>query len=240
MFAQPLCSDSGGTIGAALAVCHQVTGARPKPLRTLALGPEESSEGIEQVLRLAHLTYERPADICETVADELGRGRIVGWFQGRMEAGPRALGQRSILADPRRVENRDKVNVIVKFREYWRPFCPSITWEAAEDYFERYTRCAVHDHRLPRNERLKKEAPAIVHVDGTSRVQLVRRDTLPRYHRLLRAFERRSGVPVQLNTSFNVKGEPIVCTVQDALRTFWSTGLEVLAAGDFLVRKPGL
>jgi carbamoyltransferase len=174
------------------------------------------------------------------VADELAAGRIVGWCQGRMEAGPRALGQRSILADPRRVENRDKVNAIIKFREYWRPFCPSMTAEAAPGYFDVFTDAPFMIIAFEANERLRKEAPAAVHVDGTARVQLVHADVLPRYHRLLRAFEARTGVPVLLNTSFNVKGEPIVCTVRDALRTFWSTGLDVLAAGSFIVRKPGL
>jgi carbamoyltransferase len=157
-----------------------------------------------------------------------------------MEAGPRALGQRSILADPRKVENRDKVNAIIKFREYWRPFCPSILAEAMPNYFDKYTEAPFMILAFPANERLKKDAPAIVHVDGTSRVQMVRRETTPRYYDLIRAFQKQTGVPVLLNTSYNVKGEPIVCTAQDALRTFWATGLEVLAIGDFVVRKPAL
>jgi carbamoyltransferase len=240
VFAQPLCSDGGAAAGVALAACFERTGARPERLETLALGLEESNETIEKTLTMAHLRFERPDDICEAVADELAKGRIVGWFQGRMEAGPRALGQRSILADPRAVANRDKVNSIVKFREYWRPFCPSMTAEAAPRYFDRFTDAPFMIIAFPANERLAREAPAIVHVDGTSRVQLVKREVNPRYHRLLTAFERRTGVPVLLNTSYNVKGEPIVCTIHDALRTFWATGLEVLAAGDFLLRKPAL
>ncbi|MGH2635949.1 MAG: carbamoyltransferase C-terminal domain-containing protein [Actinomycetota bacterium] len=186
----------------------------------------------------AHNTYERPADICEAVADELARGRLVGWFQGRMEAGPRALGQRSILADPRNTDVRDRVNAIVKYREDWRPFCPSMTAEAAPRYFDGFTDAPFMILAFGANESLKRDAPAIVHRDGSVRAQLVHERILPTYHRLLRAFERRTGVPVLLNTSFNVKGEPIVCRIQDALRTFWSTGLEVLAAGDFLISKP--
>lgn len=240
VFPHPLCSDSGAAAGAALAVSSFLDGSSPERLETLALGPEENSEQIEAALRLAHLEYQRPRDICDAVAAELARGRIVGWFQGRMEAGPRALGQRSILADPRDLGNRDRVNSIIKFREYWRPFCPSITAEAAEKYFDEYTDAPFMTIAFAAGERLTEEAPAVVHVDGTSRVQLVHEKVMPQYHRLLRAFERYTGVPVLLNTSFNVKGEPIVCTVQDALRTFWSTGLEVLAAGDFLVLKPGL
>lgn len=240
VFAQPLCSDGGAAVGAALVACRDLTGATPEPLETLALGHEESNDTIEQALKVAGLAYERPDDLCAAVAHEIANGRIVGWFQGRMEAGPRALGQRSILADPRRIENRDKVNKIVKFREYWRPFCPSMLAEAAPDYFDLYTDAPFMIIAFPANQRLAEDAPAIVHVDGTSRVQLVHQRVLPRYHRLISEFCARTGVPVLLNTSFNVKGEPIVCTIQDALRTFWATGLEVLAAGDFVLRKPVL
>jgi carbamoyltransferase len=240
VFAHPLCSDSGSAAGAALAACHQVTGAAPERLTTLALGPEAANETIESLLHLANLEYSRPTDLEVEIARELAAGRVVGWYQGRMEAGQRALGQRSILADPRNVANRDKVNAIIKFREYWRPFCPSMTEECAPRYFDRYTEAPYMIIAFDANDRLKAEAPAIVHIDGTSRVQFVNRERAPRYHRLLTEFEKLTGVPVLLNTSFNVKGEPIVCTPKDALRTFWSTGLEVLAIGDFVVRKPRL
>jgi carbamoyltransferase len=240
VFAHPLCSDGGAAQGSALATAFHLAGQRPEKLRTLALGLEESNETIETVLRLSRLKFERPADICDAVAAELSRGRVVGWVQSRMEAGPRSLGQRSILADPRMVENRDRVNAIIKFREYWRPFCPSITVEAANRYFDKSTYAPFMILAFRANDALRRDAPAIVHVDGTSRVQFVEPDVLPRYHRLLTAFEKRTGVPVLLNTSFNVKGEPIVATIHDALRTFWSTGMEVLAAGDFLIRKPDL
>jgi len=238
IFINPLCSDGGAAVGAALAANHRLDGSRPQPLESLALGWEESDADIEKVLQLTGVDYSRPADICEAAAEELAAGRIGSWFQGRMEAGPRALGQRSILADPRAVENRDRVNAIIKFREYWRPFCPSMLHEAAADYFDDYTEAPFMILSFVANEKLKRDAPAIVHVDGTSRVQLVKREVLPAYHALIAAFARRTGVPVVLNTSFNVKGEPIVCTIHDALRTFWATGLDVLAAGSFLIRKP--
>jgi carbamoyltransferase len=240
VFAHPLCSDAGAAAGAALAACYRDTGAEPEKLKTLALGNEESDEEIERALKLTLVDYDEPDDICEAVAEELARGRIVGWFQGRMEVGPRALGQRSILADPRRPENRDRVNAIIKFREYWRPFCPSMTAEASPRYFEACVDAPFMIIAFRANDRLRRDAPAIVHVDGTSRVQMVHREMHPLFHRLLEAFGRRTGVPVLLNTSFNVKGEPIVCTIRDALRTFWATGLEVLAAGRFLIRKPGV
>lgn len=134
--------------------------------------------------------------------------------------------------------SRDKVNSIIKFREYWRPFCPSILAERAPDYFDKYTEAPFMVIAFRANEKLKTDAPAVVHVDGTARVQLVERQVLPKYHEMISEFEKLTGVGVVLNTSFNVKGEPIVCTVRDALRTFWSTGLDALAAGDFIVRKP--
>ncbi|MDP3994151.1 MAG: carbamoyltransferase C-terminal domain-containing protein [Candidatus Doudnabacteria bacterium] len=237
IFVHPLCSDLGGAAGAALAACFNETGIRPEKLETLALGPEFSDQEIEEMLKIVRVPYEKFDDICAPVSKELARGRVVGWFQGRMEAGPRALGQRSILADPRDVKSRDRVNGVVKFREYWRPFCPSLTLESMEHYFDKYTEAPFMNLAFVANERLKKEAPAVVHIDGTARVQTVRPDHNPLFHRLLKTFEKESGVPVLLNTSFNVKGEPIVCTPQDALRTFWSTGLDALAIGSYFINK---
>ena len=240
VFAHPLCSDSGAAAGAALAACYDLTGAKPERLTSLALGYEETPEQIERTLKLCRVDYEKPPDICGAAADELAKGRIVGWFQGRMESGPRALGQRSILADPRSVESRDKVNAIIKFREDWRPFCPSIIAESMPDYFVKYTEAPFMIISFEATDKLTEDAPAIVHVDGTSRVQMVHKEASPRFYKLLKTFQERTGVPVVLNTSFNVQGEPIVCTVKDALRTFWATGLEVLVLEDFLLRKPVL
>jgi carbamoyltransferase len=238
VFVQPLCSDGGAAVGAALVACHQAEGALPRPLETLALGNEESDSTIVRALNRANLAYERPSDICDATAAELAAGRIVGWIQGRMEAGPRALGQRSILADPRQVQNRDRVNAAVKYRELWRPFCPSLPAELAGDYFDHHTAAPFMTIAFRANERLVAEAPAVVHVDGTVRAQLVSRPHHDRFHRLLRKFGDRTGVPILLNTSFNVKGEPIVATTEHALRTFWSTGLEVLVLGNLMIRKP--
>ncbi len=237
IFAHPLCNDAGTAAGVALAASFQETGARPEKLESLALGPEFSDEEIEEVLKMTHVPYEKFDDICKPVASALAAGRMVAWFQGRMEAGPRALGQRSILADPRDVKNRDKVNAVVKFREYWRPFCPSLPLEAMDRYFDKFCEAPFMNLAFLANDRLKKEAPGIVHIDGTARVQTVREDVNPLYHRLLKTFESKTGVPVLLNTSFNVKGEPIVCSIQDALRTFWATGLDALAIGRYLINK---
>ena len=236
VWVNPLCSDGGAAIGAALLAEYNATGTRPKKLTRLNYGNVES--GIEDVLRSSKILFTQPDDIAVATAQLIANGKIVGWFQGAMEAGPRALGQRSILADPRDIASRDRVNAIVKFREYWRPFCPSILAERASDYLTRYTNAPFMIVAFPATEKLKTDAPAIVHVDGTARVQIVEKDVLPLYHRLVSEFERLTGVGVLLNTSFNIKGEPIVCTARDALRTFWSTGLDALAIGDYLVQKP--
>jgi carbamoyltransferase len=238
IFPHPLCSDSGAAAGAALAACWQQTGTRPEKLTTLALGNAEHESAIEETLRRCGIEYSRSNDIAVAVAHELSQGRIVGWFQGRMEAGPRALGQRSILADPRCVDARDRVNAVIKYREPWRPFCPSMKAEAADRYLENWDDAPFMVIAFQATPELQRDAPAIVHVDDTVRVQLVHKEQQPLYHHLLDEFEKITGVPVLLNTSFNVKGEPIVCTATDAIRTFFGTGMDALALGDFLIRKP--
>jgi carbamoyltransferase len=240
VFGHPLCADNGQAAGAALVTCHRETHALPPPLTSLALGPEQDDATVAKVLRNAGVAATESPDICRAVARELADGKLVGWYQGRLEAGPRALGQRSILADPRTVEVRDRVNAAVKQREIWRPFGPSMLASAAGRYFDRVTDSRFMTMAFPANDLLAKEAPAIVHTDGSSRVQLVHEDANPMYHRLLTEFAALTGVPVLLNTSFNVRGEPIVSSAEDALRTFWATGLDVLAIGSFLVRKTAL
>lgn len=236
VWAQPLCSDGGAAVGAALVAAHADDGVRPKKLVRLDYGFHE--EDIETILKQSKVDYIKSDNIARDAAKFITEGKIVGWFQGGMEAGPRALGQRSILADPRNVASRDKVNAIIKFREYWRPFCPSMLANRAQDYLQSYTEAPFMIMAFKATEKLANDAPAIVHVDGTARVQLVEKDVLPLYYDLISEFEKLTGVGVLLNTSFNIKGEPVVCTLRDALRTFWSTGLDVLAAGDVIVKKP--
>jgi carbamoyltransferase len=237
VFAHPLCGDAGAAAGAALALSHR-EGYAPEVLSHVALGPDADRAAIEAELHRAGCPYTVVEDIAAEVAAALAAGEIVGWFDGRLEGGARALGQRSILADPRAVEARDRVNAAVKMREPWRPFCPSLPAEAAGRYL-----VGGGDHRFMTvacraTDRLRADAPAVVHVDGTVRPQVVDAVTLPRFHRVLTSFERLSGVPVVLNTSFNLAGEPIVASPRDALRTFWSSGLSLLAMGDIVVRKP--
>jgi len=238
VFAFPIPSDSGLAIGAAVGLWVDRCRRRPSPLKHLYLGPSWSDEDIEQQVRSCGLSYRKSDDIASDTARILADGKVVGWFQGRLEGGPRALGGRSILADPRRVEARDRVNAAVKFREYWRPFCPSLTEEAAPRYLVRAQAAPFMILAFEATEEARQRTPAVVHVDGTMRPQTVDPESNPRYYRLLKAFEARTGVPVLLNTSFNVKGEAIVCSPRDALRTFWSTGLDALAIGSFLIEKP--
>jgi carbamoyltransferase len=238
IFIFPIPSDSGTGIGAAIAHSVRATGKRPTPLRHVYLGPKFEDAEVELQLASCGLDYEKHDDIAEPVADLLTQGKVVAWVQGGLEGGPRALGARSILADPRDVAARDRVNGAIKFREYWRPFCPSMTEEAAPKYLKKPASAPFMILAFDATEQAKADAPAIVHVDGTVRVQTVTADANPPYYRLLKAFERRTGVPILLNTSFNIKGEAMVNSPRDAIRTFFSTGIDALAIGSFLVKKP--
>lgn len=234
----PIPSDSGLSLGANAALYVQETGKRPVPMNHLYLGPGFDDDEAELNLQQCGLAYTRVDDVAEEVSKLLADGKVVGWMQGRMEGGPRALGGRSILADPRSVEARDRVNSAVKFREYWRPFCPSLTEESADRYLRKPADAPFMILAFPATEVAQLSVPAVVHVDNTLRVQTVSRETNQRYHDLLTAFERRTGVPVLLNTSFNVKGEAIVCTPRDAIRTFYATGIDALVVGQCIVHKP--
>jgi carbamoyltransferase len=238
VFLFPIPADSGTSVGAALGVHRQITGSAARAeLQDVYWGPCFSDDEIEADLRESGVAFEKPARIEERVADLLAEGRIVGWFQGRMEAGQRALGARSILADPRSVEIRDRVNAAIKYREYWRPFCPSIAVEDIGRYVVRPTHAPFMIMAFSATDAAIREIPGVVHVDGTMRIQTVDAHSNPRFYSVIKAFAARTGVPVLLNTSFNIKGEPIVCSPRDALRTFWSTGLDALAIGSFLLIK---
>lgn len=239
IFVQPAANDAGTALGGALAVAHLRHGCdRVSNNELVYLGPEFTTEQCEAAARAAGLRIERPSDLSGTVADALASGAIIGWFQGRMEIGPRALGNRSILADPRGADTRDRLNHRVKHREAFRPFAPSVVAERAEEFFDMHGESPfmlmVCDVRPEQRSRV----PAITHVDGTARVQTVRRDQNPRYYDLLDAFGRRTGIPMLVNTSFNVRGEPIVCMPADAVRCFMGTELDVLVLGDLVCRKP--
>jgi carbamoyltransferase len=237
IFAHPLCNDSGAAAGAALAACWELTGAKPKRLNSLALGNEYADDEIEKILDQCQVEYSKQEDIADVTAQLLANGKIVGWFQGRMEAGPRALGNRSILANPRDGFVKERINNIIKYREVWRPYCPSIIADEACKYLEKYDKSPFMNIAFYANEQMKQQAPAIVHVDGTTRIQMVFEEDNPLFYRLLSLFRQKTELPILLNTSFNIKGEPIVCTVYDALRTYFGTGLDALACGPYLLKK---
>jgi carbamoyltransferase len=182
--------------------------------------------------------YSRPDDIAAYTAARIAAGQIVGWFQGRMECGPRALGNRSILADPRSPLSKPRLNEKIKHREPFRPFAPSVLRERAGEYFASDYPSPVMLLVYDVLEHRRAEVPAITHVDGTARVQTVAREDNPTYWRLIKAFEALTGVPMVVNTSFNDNDEPIVCSPQDAIRCFRKTGLDGLAIGPFWVEKP--
>lgn len=260
---QPAAGDAGGALGAALAVWHMHKEhpqarviVQPDSMRGAFLGPEFSDDEIEAVLS-AHQAVYRKLDnevLLDEVAALLAGQKIVGWVQGRMEFGPRALGHRSILGDPRSPQMQSVLNLKVKFRESFRPFAPAVLRERAAEFFELGEEspymlfvAPVHpDQRLEtptaasgfdRLKQLRSRLPAITHVDDSARVQTVTADQNPVFHALLKRFEAQTGCPVLMNTSFNVRGEPVVCTPDDAYRCFVNTEMDYLAIGNFLLER---
>jgi len=239
----PASGDDGASVGAAQYVYHQVLGNRRsgQALRTMSLGPRYTENELLPALRRyeAKVESRRVDDIEEAVADALVEGKVVGWFRGRMEFGPRALGNRSILADPRSAEMRDIVNQRVKHREEFRPFAPAALAERAQAYFDMrgVGRSNFMEFVVPATELGREQTQAVVHFDGSARIQTVERADNASFWKLIEAFGRRTGIPVVLNTSFNVRGEPIVCTPEDAIRCFLSTNIDLLALENYLLVK---
>ncbi len=238
-YIQPAAGDEGLAIGAALHTYHSVLQQPHRhELKNSYLGPEFSDSHIESSLKKAGLDYRKleRAPLLEAVAEQIAAGNVIGWFQGRMEWGPRALGNRSILAHPGLPNMKDILNARIKHREWFRPFAPSILADYQHEYFE-------HDHPSPFMLHVYKIRPekrkllcAVNHVDDTGRLQTVARDENPLYYDLIAAFHRKTGIPVVLNTSFN-ENEPIVCTPEEAIECFQRTRMDVLAIGPFLVTK---
>ena len=238
IFVQPAAGDDGVCLGAALAPYLDNGGKLPMhKMRHAYLGAENSDEEIEKALTTYKLRATRVADPAAAAAEMLANGKILGWVQGRMEFGPRALGARSILADPRDPEMNEKVNNAVKFREWWRPFAPSMLAEVAGEYIESATDSPFMILTAQVKPEKRSVIPSVTHVDGSARPQTVEQDVNPLYWRLIREFGNRTGVPVVMNTSFNLRGEPIVSTPTDAVRTFFSSGMDALVIGSFVVEK---
>jgi carbamoyltransferase len=265
IWVQPAAGDAGGAVGAALAAHYIHLGKQRDVPRTLdamqgsLLGPEFGQDEIEARLTRAGARFEVHSDeaFLERTVDSLANGDAVGWFQGRMEFGPRALGARSILGDPRKPQMQKNLNLKIKYRESFRPFAPSVIAEDVADYFEhdrespymlmvadvradRRLAMSAEEQELFGIEKLnvaRSDIPAVTHIDYSARIQTVHREINPRYYRLLQAFKARTGCSVLVNTSFNVRGEPIVCTPEDAFRCFMGTEMETLAVGNCLLSK---
>ncbi len=256
LWIQPAAGDAGGAIGAALLAYHRWGGhgrtpVQPDAMQGAYLGPAHADDEIEALLQAEGVPYERlsEADLTARVADLLAAGQTVGWFQGRMEFGPRALGGRSILADPRGRDIQRRVNLQVKFRESFRPFAPAVLEGRQAELFDLdvpspymllvapVKDAHVTGDGLDRLRHVESRIPAVTHVDGSARIQTVSAATNPRFHALLTAFDARTGVPCLVNTSFNVRGEPIVGSPADAYRCFRRTHIDALALGPFLLEK---
>jgi carbamoyltransferase len=246
LYIQPASGDGGGALGAALYVHHALLGhPRKLVMKHAYWGKAYSDDEVKAFLDREGISYifaESEDELLDMTVDALVNGKVIGWFQGRFEWGPRALGNRSILADPRREDMKDVVNTKIKFREPYRPFAPSVLAEAAENYFD-LPLAMDHDSArfmllvTPVKEDKKAVLPAITHVDGTGRLQTVFADTNPRYYRLIQRFGQATGVPVILNTSFNLRGEPVVTTPENAYSTFSRSEMDVLVMGNYLVYK---
>jgi carbamoyltransferase len=265
LWIQPSAGDAGGAVGAALTAWHQLEnnsrnhhGSKDR-MRGSFLGPSYTNEEIEQFLRGKQAPYEVVSDdlLFDRIAEELAEGKVIGWFQGRMEFGPRALGARSILGDARNPKMQSVMNLKIKFRESFRPFAPSVLRERVADYFEMDTDspymllvAPVAEKRriTPTEEQQalwgiellnvpKSDIPAATHVDYSARIQTVHKETNPRYYKLLKAFEAKTGCALLVNTSFNVRSEPIVCSPEDAYRCFMRTAIDILVLENCFLRK---
>jgi len=265
IWVQPAAGDAGGALGAALSIWYQhLRNKRKLPsardaMQGSYLGPEFTDEEIENDLKTCGAVYKKcdEADLINSVAELLADEKAIGWMQGRMEFGPRALGGRSIIADPRSHKMQKQLNLKVKYRESFRPFAPSILNEDVSEWFEQSTESPymllVADVKEDKRRKMtsdeealfgidklnvpRSSVPAITHVDYSARIQTVHADTNPRYHAVISKFKEKTSCPIVVNTSFNVRGEPIVCTPKDAFRCFMGTEMDVLAVGNFLLLK---
>jgi carbamoyltransferase len=248
VYVPPAAGDAGGALGAAWSVWHELGGARAPPMRHAYWGPQYGDDAIRAVLEArradvaaAGCTVTRVDDegeLCRRTAAAIAGGEVVGWFQGRMEWGPRALGNRSIVCDPRRADMKEILNRKIKRRESFRPFAPSILREAVPDWFEQDGDVPFMGQVYPLRAERRAQVPAVTHVDGSGRLQTVEREANPRYHALIEAFRDLTGVPMVLNTSFN-ENEPVVCRPDEALDCFLRTRMDVLVLGRHVVARSG-
>jgi len=239
IFVQPAAGDAGGAVGAAYYVYNSIFGnPRTYAMNDVFLGPEFSDEQIETFLKSKNVNYRKCSreDLLEKTARLIASQKVVGWFQGRMEFGPRALGNRSIIADARNPRNQSIVNLKIKFRESFRPFAPTILEDRTREYFE-FDRPGPFMLFVANVRSDMRVIPAVTHVDGSARLQTISRQQNPLYYDLIAEFDRQTGCPVIINTSFNIRGEPIVCTPEDAWRCFIRTEMDCLVMGSFILER---
>jgi carbamoyltransferase len=241
LYIPPAPADDGNALGAAL-LSYYKENPKQKPLHrnhSPYLGSDMGGCTLNNLLKFSGIKNVRffPKDICEITASLIAQGKMVGWVQGRAEFGPRALGNRSILVDPRSVEVKDKINSQIKFREEFRPFAPAILHEFGPEYFENYEESPFMERTLVFKKEVIAKVPAVVHVDNSGRLQSVRKESSPRFYDLIHWFYLKTGIPLVLNTSFNIMGKPIIHSVEDAIGVFFTSGLDVLVIEDYLIEK---
>jgi carbamoyltransferase len=237
IYIQPAASDAGVALGAAMQVSAQ-KGIIPKPINSALLGPEFTNEEIEKALNNINVKYKRVENIEKYAAALIYKNKVVAWFQDKLEFGPRALGARSILANPAMPDVKNILNKKIKFRESYRPFCPSVTLDDFKKYFKGDAKCSPFMNiTFDVRDDVKKTITGVVHIDGTARIQTVDKSIQPLYYKLLKEFENLSGFPVIVNTSFNTNNEPIVANPYDAVSSFYRSGIDVLIIGNFIIEK---
>jgi carbamoyltransferase len=236
LWVQPAASDAGGSLGAAVEVLAQ-EGVRPDPMEHCYLGPSYTDDEIGEFMKSYQLDARWEDDPAGFAARQIADGKIVAWYQGRMEFGPRALGNRSILADPRDPRMKDKINATIKFREDFRPFAPAVLEERVADCFVDGIPAPYMTLTFDVVEEWKERLASITHVDGTARIQTVNKKTNPLFHQLITEFEKMSGIPVVINTSLNIKGQPICMMPRDAVFTYHGSGMDCLVMGHWVLEK---
>ena len=237
LYVPPVPHDAGVALGAAMLKCAEA-GHTIAPLTHAYWGPEYSNDVIKDTLEKVGARYEVHDDPTTPCVADLTAQKTVGWFQGRMEYGPRALGNRSIIADPRSADMKDRINVRIKYREEFRPFCPSVLFDRQTEYFNDAFDAPFMVVTLPVKESVRESIPAVVHVDGTSRILSVRPETNPLYNHLIEAFAKETSIPMLINTSLNINEQPTVNSPLEALHTYFCSGLDVLYLGPYRLEKP--
>jgi carbamoyltransferase len=238
VFVPPFPDDSGAGLGAALFVNSFISKKNSQiQFKHNYLGPSYTNGEILRVLKRFKLKYEIIKNISYAASNSIMNGKIIGWFQGSLEFGDRALGNRSILADPRNKLMKDKINKSIKYRENFRPFAPAVLEEKAKEFFENYQESFFMEKTLSIKDSKKRLIPSVTHVDGSGRLQTVSKKNNPIFYNLIKSFYDKTGIPILLNTSFNVQGEPIVCSVEDAIKNFYLSGLDELYIGNYRIKK---